>query len=179
MPFQFSSGELPGIVLIEPRVFFDERGFFLETFKNSDFTAAGIIEPFVQDNQSRSARGVVRGLHFQKDPHAQGKLVRVCRGAVWDVAVDIRPFSETFGKWTAVELSEKNRRMCYIPPGFAHGFLALEDDTELQYKCTAEYDADSEAGIRWDDPDIAIDWPFTDMLVSGKDAQLPFLRDLG
>ncbi|WP_319475427.1 dTDP-4-dehydrorhamnose 3,5-epimerase [Marispirochaeta aestuarii] len=178
MPFSFFSGELPGLVIIEPRVFPDDRGFFLETFKESDFTPAGISGPFVQDNHSRSSRGVLRGLHFQKEPHAQGKLVRVSRGVAWDVAVDLRNSSPAYGKWTALELSEDNQRMVYIPPGFAHGFLALEDDTELQYKCTAEYNGDADAGIRWDDPDIAIDWPFTDVIVSEKDMSLPYLKDL-
>ena len=178
MPFSFFSGELPGLVIIEPRVFPDDRGFFLETFKESDFTPAGISGPFVQDNHSRSSRGVLRGLHFQKEPHAQGKLVRVSRGVAWDVAVDLRNSSPAYGKWTALELSEDNQRMVYIPPGFAHGFLALEDDTELQYKCTAEYNGDADAGVRWDDPDIAIDWPFTDVIVSEKDMSLPYLKDL-
>jgi dTDP-4-dehydrorhamnose 3,5-epimerase len=178
MPFRFFPGELPGLVIIEPRVFPDDRGFFLETFKESDFIVAGIPGPFVQDNHSRSSRGALRGLHFQKGLHAQGKLVRVSRGAAWDVAVDLRTDSPAFGKWTALELSEENRRMFYIPPGFAHGFLALEDDTELQYKCTAEYNSDADAGIRWDDPDIAIDWPLTDVIVSEKDMRLPYLKDL-
>ncbi|ORC34626.1 dTDP-4-dehydrorhamnose 3,5-epimerase [Marispirochaeta aestuarii] len=178
MPFSFFSGELPGLIIIEPRVFPDDRGFFLETFKESDFTPAGISGPFVQDNHSRSSRGVLRGLHFQKEPHAQGKLVRVSRGVAWDVAVDLRNSSPAYGKWTALELSEDNQRMVYIPPGFAHGFLALEDDTELQYKCTAEYKGDADAGVRWDDPDIAIDWPFTDVIVSEKDMSLPYLKDL-
>ena len=158
MPFSFFSGELPGLVIIEPRVFPDDRGFFLETFKESDFTPAGISGPFVQDNHSRSSRGVLRGLHFQKEPHAQGKLVRVSRGVAWDVAVDLRNSSPAYGRWTALEL--------------------LEDDTELQYKCTAEYNGDADAGIRWDDPDIAIDWPFTDVIVSEKDMSLPYLKDL-
>jgi dTDP-4-dehydrorhamnose 3,5-epimerase len=178
MPFTFNPGEIPGLMIIEPRVFPDERGFFLETYKETDFTAAGIPGPFVQDNHSRSARGIVRGLHFQREPHAQGKLVRVSRGAAWDVAVDIRASSPTFGKWAAVELTEENRRMYYIPPGFAHGFLALVDDTELQYKCTAEYNAAADAGIRWDDPEIAIDWPLNEVLVSDKDRCLPFFKDL-
>ncbi|WP_319559797.1 dTDP-4-dehydrorhamnose 3,5-epimerase [Marispirochaeta sp.] len=178
MPFTFNPGEIPGLMIIEPRVFPDERGFFLETYKETDFTAAGIPGPFVQDNHSRSARGIVRGLHFQREPHAQGKLVRVSRGAAWDVAVDIRASSPTFGKWAAVELTEENRRMYYIPPGFAHGFLALADDTELQYKCTAEYHAAADAGIRWDDPEIAIDWPLNEVLVSDKDRCLPFFKDL-
>ncbi len=134
---------------------------------------------YVQDNSSRSKRGVLRGLHFQRAPHAQGKLVRVSRGRAWDVAVDLRAGSPTYGKYHAIELSEENKRMFWIPEGFAHGFLALEDDTELQYKCTAEYSAAEDGGIRWDDPDIGIDWPDLGMrpIVSAKDAALPLLRE--
>ena len=152
--------------------------FFFESHKQSDFVESGIPGPFVQDNHSRSSKGVLRGLHFQHAPHTQGKLVRVTRGRLWDVAVDIRKGSPTFGKWQAVELTEENRLMFYIAPGFAHGFVALEDGTELQYKCTAEYNAGADAGIRWDDPDIGIDWPIKDVLVSEKDAVLPYLKDL-
>ncbi len=178
MPFTFTDGDIPGLIIVEPRVFPDDRGFFMESHKQSDFTAAGIPGPFVQDNHSSSSRGVLRGLHFQTEPHAQGKLVRVTRGKLWDVAVDIRNGSPTFGKWQGIELSEANRRMFYIPPGFAHGFVALEDGTELQYKCTAEYNAQADGGIRWDDSEIAIEWPLKDVLVSAKDAELPYLKDL-
>ena len=178
MPFTFTDGEISGLIIVEPRVFPDDRGFFFESYKQSDFVESGITGPFVQDNHSRSSKGVLRGLHFQHAPHAQGKLVRVTRGRLWDVAVDIRKGSPTFGKWQAVELTEENRLMFYIAPGFAHGFVALEDGTELQYKCTAEYNSRADAGIRWDDPDIGIDWPITDVLVSPKDAKLPFLKDL-
>jgi len=151
----------------------------METYKESDFTAAGIPGPFVQDNHSRSSRGTLRGLHFQKAPYAQGKLVRVTRGAVWDVAVDLRPGSVTFGKWFGIELSETNKILLWIPPGFAHGFVALEDNTELQYKCTAEYHAPSDGGIRWDDPDIGIPWPDLGIpyILSEKDKKLPLLRE--
>ena len=178
MPFTFTDGEISGLIIVEPRVFPDDRGFFFESYKQSDFVESGITGPFVQDNHSRSSKGVLRGLHFQHAPHAQGKLVRVTRGRLWDVAVDIRKGSPTFGKWQAVELTEENRLMFYIAPGFAHGFVALEDETELQYKCTAEYNSRADAGIRWDDSDIGIDWPITDVLVSPKDAKLPFLKDL-
>ena len=178
MPFSFTPGPIEGLVIIEPRIFPDERGFFMETFKQSDFATAGIPGPFVQDNHSRSSRGTLRGLHFQRPPYAQGKLVRVTRGAVWDVAVDLRRTSSTYGKWYALELSAQNHLMFWIPPGFAHGFVALEDDTELQYKCTAEYHAPSDGGVRWNDPDLAITWPMLDVLVSPKDASLPFLKEL-
>jgi dTDP-4-dehydrorhamnose 3,5-epimerase len=177
MPFTFTPAGLAGVILIEPRVFADDRGAFLETYKRSDFVSAGIAEAFVQDNQSISQAGVLRGLHYQLDPHAQGKLVRVTSGRAWDVAVDIRRDSPTFGKWVGFELSGENYRMLYIPPGFAHGFLALEDDTHLGYKCTAEYDTASEAGIRWDDADLGITWPRTDVVLSEKDAALPPLAE--
>jgi len=179
MPFTFIPGPIEGLIIIEPRVFADERGFFLESYKASDFAAAGIKETFVQDNHSRSSRGTLRGLHFQKAPYAQGKLVRVTRGAVWDVAVDLRPGSVTFGKWFGIELSETNKILLWIPPGFAHGFVALEDNTELQYKCTAEYHAPSDGGIRWDDPDIGIPWPDLGIpyILSEKDKKLPLLRE--
>jgi len=180
MPFTFTNAPIEGLVIIEPRAFPDERGFFMESYKQSDFEKAGILGPFVQDNHSRSKRGVLRGLHFQRPPYAQGKLVRVSRGRAWDVAVDLREGSPTFGKYFALELSESNRLMFWIPAGFAHGFLALEDDTELQYKCTAEYNAASDGGLRWNDPDIAIAWPDIGIppLVSAKDAALPLLREV-
>jgi len=180
MPFTFTKTPIEGLVIIEPRAFPDERGFFMESYKQSDFEKAGIVGPFVQDNHSRSKRGVLRGLHFQRPPNAQGKLVRVSRGHAWDVAVDLRKGSPTFGKYFALELSESNRLMFWIPASFAHGFLALEDDTELQYKCTAEYNAASDGGLRWNDPDIAIAWPDIGIpyLVSAKDAALPTLREV-
>ena len=180
MPFTFTKAPIEGLVIIEPRAFPDERGFFMESYKQSDFEKAGIVGPFVQDNHSRSKRGVLRGLHFQRPPYAQGKLVRVSRGRAWDVAVDLRKGSPTFGKYFALELSESNRLMFWIPAGFAHGFLALEDDTELQYKCTAEYNAASDGGLRWNDPDIAIAWPDIGIppIVSAKDAALPILREV-
>ena len=180
MPFTFTKAPIEGLVIIEPRAFPDERGYFMESYKQSDFEKAGILGPFVQDNHSRSKRGVLRGLHFQRPPYAQGKLVRVSRGRAWDVAVDLREGSPTFGKYFALELSESNRLMFWIPAGFAHGFLALEDDTELQYKCTAEYNAASDGGLRWNDPDIAIAWPDIGIppLVSAKDAALPILREV-
>jgi dTDP-4-dehydrorhamnose 3,5-epimerase len=158
---------------VEPRRFRDERGFFMETYHESEFRAAGIGEPFVQDNHSRSSKGVLRGLHFQVGQKAQGKLVRAVAGAIWDVAVDIRPASSTYGSWWGIELSADNALMLYLPPGFAHGFLTLSEEAQVIYKCTAEYDKASEAGIRWDDPDLAIDWPSREVIVSAKDAALP------
>ena len=177
MPFKFTKLKLTDLILIEPQVFFDKRGFFLESYKESDFSTHGIDEKFVQDNHSLSKKGVLRGLHYQLSPHAQGKLVRVIKGEVWDVAVDIRKSSHTFLKWDAEELSEENRKMLYIPPGFAHGFVALTDEVHLIYKCTSEYDPALDTGIRWDDPDIGIDWPVKNPLVSENDKKLPYLRD--
>lgn len=178
MPFTFKPTGIDGLVVIEPRVFPDDRGFFVESYKASDFAAAGIPVPFVQDNHSRSSRGTLRGLHYQNPPHAQGKLVRVTRGAVWDVAVDLRPASPSFGRWHGLELSEHNHLMFYIPPGFAHGFLALQDNSELQYKCTAEYHGPADAGLRWDSPLLGIQWPDLGMapLLSPKDLALPLFN---
>jgi dTDP-4-dehydrorhamnose 3,5-epimerase len=177
MPFTFTSGGVPGLVIIEPRMFPDDRGFFLESYKESEFRHAGIAGPFVQDNHSRSARGVLRGLHYQLPPHAQGKLVQVLEGRVWDVAVDIRHGSPTFGKWYGVELSADDHRMLYIPAGFAHGFVTLTDHAQFFYKCSAEYRKEAESGIRWDDPDIGIAWPVTEVTISDRDRRLPPLSD--
>jgi dTDP-4-dehydrorhamnose 3,5-epimerase len=176
MPFSFKSLEPAGVILIEPRVFPDGRGFFLESYKETDFRRNGIDVNFVQDNHSFSQKGVLRGLHYQLHPGAQGKLVRVITGSVFDVAVDIRMGSPAFLKWVAVELSEENHNMLYIPPGFAHGFLALTDSVHLAYKCTAEYNPALDSGIRWDDPEIEITWPVKNPEVSEKDARLPFLN---
>jgi len=179
MPFQMRTTPIDGLLVIEPKVFADERGFFMESFKASDFAAFGITQNFVQDNHSKSRKGVIRGLHFQRAPYAQGKLVRVTRGRAWDVAVDLRKGSPTFGTWCAVELSADNHLLFWIPEGFAHGFLALEDDTELLYKCTAEYNPTSDGGVRWKDPDIGVGWPQIGVspLLSSKDAVLPLLKD--
>jgi len=179
MPFQIRTTPIDGLLVIEPKVFADERGFFMESFKASDFAAFGITQNFVQDNHSKSRKGVIRGLHFQRAPYAQGKLVRVTRGRAWDVAVDLRKGSPTFGTWCAVELSADNHLLFWIPEGFAHGFLALEDDTEILYKCTAEYNPTSDGGIRWNDPDIGVAWPQIGVspLLSSKDAVLPLLKD--
>jgi dTDP-4-dehydrorhamnose 3,5-epimerase len=178
MPCTFENTFIDGLLIVTPRVYPDERGYFLESYKAGEFAAAGIREAFVQDNHSRSVRRVLRGLHFQKAPHAQAKLVRVTRGLVWDVAVDLRRGSPTFGRWLGTELGEENRRMLFIPRGFAHGFVTLSEGAELLYKCSAEYDKDSDGGVRWDDPDLAIGWPISDVKLSGKDASLPLLRDI-
>ena len=156
--FNFIETEIPGVVVIEPTVFGDDRGYFMETYQIDDFAAAGIDKPFVQDNQSRSTKGVLRGLHFQKN-HTQGKLVRVTMGEVYDVAVDCRPNSKTFGKWVGVTLSAENKKMFYIPEGFAHGFLVLSDVAEFCYKCTDVYDPTAEGGIPYDDPTVNVQWP--------------------
>lgn len=150
--------DLPGVLIAEPRVFGDDRGFFLESWNRQTFADLGLDLDFVQDNHSRSARGVLRGLHFQ-NPNPQGKLVRVTQGRVWDVAVDIRRSSPHFGRWTGVELSAANKRMLWVPPGFAHGFLCLEDGTDFQYKCTGFYEPASEHALLWNDPALAIAWP--------------------
>jgi dTDP-4-dehydrorhamnose 3,5-epimerase len=179
MAFLFTPTSIEGLVLVEPQLFADERGFFMECYKESEFLAAGISGPFFQDNHSLSRHGVLRGLHFQSAPKAQGKLVRVLRGKAWDVAVDMRANSHSFGKWLGFELSSENRLMLYLPPGFAHGFLCLSEVVELSYKCTAEYDKASDRGVRWNDPELGIEWPFRDVIVSEKDSSLPFLRELG
>lgn len=161
---------IPDVKLIEPKVFGDDRGFFLESWNQNSFAAAGIAENFVQDNHSRSSRGVLRGLHYQMGP-AQGKLVRVVSGAVFDVVVDLRMSSATLGQWVGYELSAKNHRMLWIPPGFAHGFLTLQDGTDFLYKCTEFYAPASEHCLSWNDATVGIDWPLDGMtpLVSDKD----------
>lgn len=167
---------LPGVLVFEPRVFGDTRGFFLETFRDTVLRDAGIDRPFVQDNHSRSRRGILRGLHFQRR-QPQGKLVRVTRGRVFDVAVDIRRGSPHFGRWFGVELDDVSHRLLYIPPDFAHGFLVLSDEADFVYKCTDYYDPGSERGVAWNDPDLAIAWPASGVepLLSAKDAALPHL----
>jgi dTDP-4-dehydrorhamnose 3,5-epimerase len=175
---QVTQTALPGVLLIEPRVFGDTRGFFLESWNRRSFAEAGLDLDFVQDNHSRSSRGVLRGLHYQLS-NPQGKLVRVTQGAVFDVAVDIRRSSPHFGCWVGYELSEANHRMLWIPPGFAHGFLVLSETADFLYKCTTLYDPPSDRGIRWDDPAIGIAWPDVGAapLLSAKDAAAPLLAD--
>jgi len=177
MPFEFSRLSIPDLILVTPRVFPDGRGFFCETYKRSDFSKHGIPEDFVQDNHSFSLRGVLRGLHYQIPPQAQGKLVSVIGGKIWDVAVDVRKSSSTFGKWVGVELSDENMNMLWIPPGFAHGFVSLSESVHLIYKCSSEYDKGCERGIRWDDEDIGIDWPIKEVSISSRDASLPKLLE--
>ena len=176
MPFDFRQMDIPGPLLIEPKVFGDDRGFFLEIYKHSEFINAGVPENFVQDNFSRSAKGVLRGLHYQKDPRAQGKLVRCMKGSIFDVAVDIRKGSPTYARWAGLELSEGNNLMLYVPGGFAHGFLTLSETAEVLYKCTAEYSPVDDRGIIWNDPDINIAWGEKAPLLSAKDGLLPILR---
>jgi len=176
VPFDFRQMDIPGPLLIEPKVFGDDRGFFLEIYKHSEFINAGVPENFVQDNFSRSAKGVLRGLHYQKDPRAQGKLVRCMKGSIFDVAVDIRKGSPTYARWAGLELSERNNLMLYVPAGFAHGFLTLSETAEVLYKCTAEYSPVDDRGIIWNDPDINIAWGEKAPLLSAKDGLLPILR---
>jgi len=175
---KISHSKLKGCVIIEPRVFGDERGFFLETFQAVRYKEeAGIDLPFVQDNHSRSARGVLRGLHFQ-ETKPQGKLVRVVRGEVYDVAVDIRKGSATFGEWEGVILSEDNKKQFWVPPGFAHGFVVLSATADFEYKCTDYYDPSDEGSILWSDPDLDIPWPIANPVLSTKDESAKRLVDL-
>jgi len=170
---------LPGVLIIEPKVFGDERGFFLETFQKQRYEDAGIPAAgleFVQDNHSRSRKGVLRGLHFQLE-NPQGKLVSAGTGAVYDVAADVSPDSATFGQWVGVELSEDNHRQLWIPPGYAHGFCVLSDVADFQYKCTALYHPASDGGVLWNDPELDIQWPIDQPLLSKKDQVLPRLSD--
>ena len=176
MSFQFQRLEIPGVVLIEGQRFEDDRGFFLETYQMSEFSANGIPPAFVQDNYSHSVRGVLRGLHYQKHPKAQGKLVMVLKGQIFDVAVDIRERASTYGKWVGVVLSADNLRMLYIPPGFAHGFYVQSEEADVIYKVTEEYAPELDRGIIWNDPDIGVQWPITEPILSPKDARLPFLK---
>jgi dTDP-4-dehydrorhamnose 3,5-epimerase len=171
--------DIPGPVIIEPTVFGDDRGFFLESWNAARFSDAGLDLTFVQDNHSRSAKGVLRGLHFQ-NPNPQGKLVRVVAGRVWDVAVDVRRSSPHFGRWVGVELSAANKRMFWVPPGFAHGFVSLEDGTDFLYKCTAPYAPADEASILWNDPAIGIAWPLDGLepVLSAKDKTARPLADV-
>ncbi len=171
---------LPEVLIVEPRVFGDARGFFTESWNEATFNkAVGSEVRFVQDNHSRSARGVLRGLHFQLPPHTQGKLVRVVSGAVFDVAVDIRRSSPNFGRWAGVELSAENQRQLWVPPGFAHGFLVLSETADFLYKTTDYYAPQCEGAVRWDDPAIGIEWPDTGVpaLLADKDAKAPLLAD--
>jgi dTDP-4-dehydrorhamnose 3,5-epimerase len=171
---------LPGVLILAPKVFADARGFFLESFNERHFVdAIGAPVHFVQDNHSRSSRGVLRGLHLQRPPHAQGKLVHVARGRIFDVAVDVDPASPTYKRWVGLELDDVEQRQIWIPAGYAHGFLVLSDSADLQYKTTDYYAAGAEVAIRWDDPELAIDWPALDVpyVLSDKDRVAPTLAE--
>jgi len=177
MPFAFKSLDIPEVVLIEPKVFKDERGFFMETYKMPDFVNAGVKANFVQDNHSRSTKGILRGLHYQNPPFAQGKLVRAVKGEIFDVAVDIRTGSPTWGKWIGVILSEENKNILYVPETFAHGFCVLSEVAEVIYKTTNIYSAEAEAGIIWNDEDLNVEWPVKKPILSEKDQKLPSLKN--
>jgi dTDP-4-dehydrorhamnose 3,5-epimerase len=174
---QITPTAIPDLLLIEPAIHRDERGFFLESFRASALAEAGVKHPFVQDNHAQSLKNTLRGLHYQTTP-GQAKLLRCTRGAIWDVAVDIRTGSSTFGQWVGIELDAERYQMLYIPVGFAHGYAALSDVVEVQYKCSNYYDGKTEAGIAYDDPDIAIPWPVDTPIVSERDRNNPRLRDV-
>ena len=178
MPFSFEKTAIEDVIVITPRVFNDDRGFFMETYKSSDFINNGIKKDFVQDNHSKSSKGVLRGLHYQKAPKAQAKIVRCIKGAIFDVAVDIRKGSKTYGKWVGVELTEENKKMLYIPAGFAHGFCVRSEIAEICYKSSDEYSPENDRGIMWNDPEIGIDWNLdSEPIISEKDAKHPLLKD--
>jgi dTDP-4-dehydrorhamnose 3,5-epimerase len=177
MPFQFQRLEIPDVILITPKKFGDSRGFFMETFKQSDFKKFGITSRFVQDNYSHSEKGVLRGMHYQKHPVAQAKLVTIVKGEVFDVAVDIRKGSLTFGKWIGVTLSDKKPQMLFIPEGFAHGFCVLSETADFTYKVSADYSPENEGGFIWNDPDIGIEWPTKHPKLSDKDLKMPLFKD--
>jgi dTDP-4-dehydrorhamnose 3,5-epimerase len=177
MPFAFKNLEISGVVLIEPKVFRDERGFFMETYKMQDFITADIKANFVQDNHSRSTKGILRGLHYQNPPFAQAKLVRVVKGEIFDVAVDIRRGSPTWAKWVGVILSEENKNILYVPAGLAHGFCVLSELAEVIYKTTNVFSAEAEAGIIWNDKELNIEWPVKEPILSEKDQKLPSLKN--
>ena len=179
MPFEFENLEIKDVILVTPKVFGDNRGFFLESYKKSEFSSNGIVVDFTQDNHSKSTKGVIRGLHYQTNPKAQAKLVRCTKGKIFDVAVDIRKNSNSFGKWVGAILSEENKKMLFIPAGFAHGFVVLSDEAELLYKATNEYSPENDRGIRWDDPQINIQWDIDfEPNISEKDKDQPFLKDV-
>jgi len=175
MPFQFTKLDIPDVIKIEPQVFGDDRGFFLEAFRASDFKDGGLEFTIVQSNHSRSVQNVLRGLHYQLSPRAQGKLIRCVSGKIFDVAVDIRKESPTFGKWVGEYLCEDNKNLLYIPEGFAHGFCVVSESAEIIYYCSDEYAPEYDRGIKWDDPAIGIDWPVTDPILSEKDVSAPCL----
>ncbi|HPT65753.1 MAG TPA: dTDP-4-dehydrorhamnose 3,5-epimerase [Candidatus Woesebacteria bacterium] len=177
---EFIKTKIEGLIIVKPTVFTDDRGFFMETYSKKIFAENGIDVEFVQDNHSQSTKGVLRGLHFQKPPFSQDKLIRCTRGEVFDVAVDLRSNSPTFGQWEGVTLSAENKNMFFIPKGFAHGFLVLSDVADFQYKCSAFYNKESESGLLWNDPDIAIDWPKleSEFILSDKDKLWPSFSEI-
>jgi dTDP-4-dehydrorhamnose 3,5-epimerase len=175
MAFSFQQTALPGVVIVETRIFTDARGFFMESYKKSEFVAAGLDAEFVQENHSRSVRGTLRGLHLQRPPRAQGKLIRVVDGEIFDVAADIRADSPTYGTWISVVLSSENRKSVFIPAGYAHGFCVVSAEAQVVYKTTDEYAPELEWGVRWDDPLLAIPWPVNDPCLSERDRHWPLL----
>lgn len=177
MAFTFQRLEVPEVILIEAHAFEDDRGWFMETYKHSEFAAHGIAETFVQDNCSHSVRGVLRGLHYQKHPRAQAKLVQVIRGEIFDVEVDLRRGSPTYSRWVGITLSGQDHRMLYVPVGFAHGFCVLSETADVVYKVTSEYTPELDRGILWSDPEIGVRWPLRDPTLSPKDSRLPLLRE--
>ncbi len=178
MPFTFKRLSIPDVILIDAKAFPDARGFFMESFKESTFSPNGINVRFVQDNYSHSVKGVLRGLHYQKNPKAQAKLVMAVRGEIFDVAVDVRKGSPTFGKWVGEILSEQNHRLLYVPEGFAHGFLVLSDQADVIYKVNQEYSPEHERGVLWNDPELAIKWPSAKPIMITKDLELPTLKNI-
>ena len=178
MPFEFKRLEIPEVILITPKVFYDERGFFMETYQKEEFAKAGITGEFVQQNHSKSIKGVLRGIHYQKEPYAQAKLVRCIKGEIFDVAVDIRKGSPTFGKYVSAVLSEENKNILYIPRGFAHGFEVLSDEAEVVYSVDNVYSKESESGIIWNDKERDINWPIESPICSIKDSLLPAIKDI-
>ena len=179
MPFEFERQQINDVILVKPKVFGDDRGFFLESYKKTDFVNNGIDVEFNQDNHSKSTKGVLRGLHYQAKPHGQAKLVRCSRGRIYDVAVDIRPNSPTFGQYVKVELSEDNKQMLFIPEGFAHGFVVLSDEAELLYKASGEYAPQADRGVLWSDKDININWEIDfEPILSEKDKVQPTLKEI-
>ncbi len=180
--FKKTETSIEGVYIVEPTVFGDNRGYFMETYNKADFEEIGLYYDFIQDNQSKSKKGVLRGLHFQKED-SQAKLVRCIKGAVFDVAVDLRPGSKTYGKWEGITLTEENKKMFMIPRGFAHGFLVLSDEAEFAYKIDNKYNPGAEGGLQWNDPDVGIEWPMEglkpeDLLTSEKDGKWPSLKEL-
>ena len=177
MPFQFKRLEIPDVILVEAKAFPDERGFFMESFKESVFAENGINTKFVQDNYSHSTKGVLRGLHYQKDPKAQAKLVMAITGEIFDIAVDVRKGSPTYGRWVSEILSAQNHKLLYVPKGFAHGFVVLSNEADVVYKVDAEYSPEHERGILWNDPDVGIKWPTNQPIMIKKDLELPTLQN--